>query len=366
MRGDDQTNEPMFSYVSAERRVPSDHPLRSIKRLVSKALEALSPRFDAIYSGEGRPSIPPEKLLRALLLQTLFSIRSERQLMEQLDYNLLFRWFVGLSIDNSVWDASTFSKNRERLMDGDIAEAFFGAVLKQAEQAGLLSKEHFTVDGTLIEAWASHKSFKMKGAKAGEGEVDTDKKNTTVDFSGTPRKNDTHESKTDPDCRLFRKSNNTAAQLCYMGHAVTENRNGLVVATKLTKATGKAEREAAISMLGKLRRQGRCRRGVATIGADKGYDTKDFARSARRLRMTPHVASKIVRSAVDGRTMRHEGYQVSQRKRKLVEECFGWAKTVGVLRKTRHRGEDRVGFAFTFTMTAYNLVRMRGLMSRAP
>jgi len=206
MRGDDQTNEPMFSYVSAERRVPSDHPLRSIKRLVSKALEALSPRFDAIYSGEGRPSIPPEKLLRALLLQTLFSIRSERQLMEQLDYNLLFRWFVGLSIDNSVWDASTFSKNRERLMDGDIAEAFFGAVLKQAEQAGLLSKEHFTVDGTLIEAWASHKSFRMKGAKAGEGEVDTDKKNTTVDFSGTPRKNDTHESKTDRTVGSFERA----------------------------------------------------------------------------------------------------------------------------------------------------------------
>ena len=362
MRGDDLQNEPMFSYVSTERRVPQDHPLRPIKRMVAKALEALAPQFNAAYSTDGRPSIPPEKLLRALLLQALFSIRSERQLMEQLDYNLLFRWFVGLSVDDVVWDPSTFSKNRERLVDAEIATAFFSAVLKQADGAGLLSKEHFSVDGTLIEAWASHKSFLPKnsatGAKLG--------RNSDVDFSGKSRKNDTHQSTTDADCRLYRKSLAAGAQLSYIGHCVIENRNGLVVSTALTKANGTAEREAAVAMLGNLRRQKRCHRGIATVGGDKGYDPRGFTRAARRLRMTPHIAAKTKYSAIDGRTTRHGGYVVSQRKRKLIEESFGWAKTVGMLRKTKHRGEARVAFVFTFTMTAYNLVRMRGLMRGSP
>jgi transposase len=355
MRGNDVQQQAMFSYLSPEARVPQYHPLRPIRDMVNQALAELSGEFQAMYSREGRPSIPPEKLLRALLLQILYTIRSARLLMEQLDYNLLFRWFVGLSMDDKVWDHSVFSKNQERFLDSDLAAAFFARILKQAATAGLLSDEHFTVDGTLIEAWASLKSFRAKDAPPPEGGGG---RNPEVDFHGEKRLNQTHASATDPEARLYRKGKGKEAKLCFMGHVLMENRHGLVVAPRLTAATGTAEREAAVALVEAV--PGRHR---ITVGGDKAYDTQEFVQSLRALKAVPHVAQNYNgrKSAIDSRTTRHPGYAVSQRLRKRVEEIFGWMKTVGNLRKTRHRGEDRVGWVFTLTAAAYNLVRMRNL-----
>ena len=355
MRGDDINQDSMFSYLSPEARVPQDHPLRPIRKMVNQALADLSREFQAMYSREGRLSIPPEKLLRALLLQVLYTIRSERLLMEQLDYNLLFRWFVGLSMDDKVWDHSVFSKNRERFLRSDLAIAFFGLIKKQAAQAGLLSDEHFTVDSTLIEAWASLKSFRPKDTPppdSGSG------RNPEVDFHGERRLNQTHASTTDPEARLFRKGKGKEAKLCFMGHVLMENRHGLIITPSLTEATGTAERDTAERRVGDL--LGRHR---ITVGGDKAYDTREFVQSLRTLNAVPHVAQNRQgrRSTIDGRTTRHPGYAISQRLRKRVEEIFGWMKTVGNLRKTRHKGIEQVCWMFTFTAAAYNLVRIRNL-----
>jgi len=346
----------MFSYLSPEERVPATHPLRPIRQMVDDALKALSPIFAGLYSAYGRPSIPPEKLLRALLLQVLYTIRSERMLMEQLEYNLLFRWFVGLNMDEAVWVPTVFTKNRDRLWEGDIAEKFFQAVLTQARVTAWLSDEHFSVDGTLIEAWASHKSFQRKGQPAPPPD---DPGNPTVNFHGEERRNDTHESTSDPDARLARKSGGHEAKLAYCGNVMIENRHGLVVDTELLRCNGTAERDAAMLMAERVDGTDRI-----TLGADKGYDTHDFVKEMRGMNVTPHVTQNEKRpggSAIDGRTTRHPGYQVSQRKRKRIEEVFGWIKTVGMLRKTRHRGLETVRWVFTFTAAAYNLVRMRNL-----
>ena len=351
MRGDDQQQDAMWSYISPERRVPQDHPLRPIREMVNVVLKDMSRSFARIYSCEGRPSIPPEHLLRALLLQVLYSVRSERMLMEQLDYNLLFRWFVGLNMDDRVWSPTTFSKNRERLIDAAIADKFFERVLVMAREAGFLSNEHFTVDGTLIEAWAGHKSFRPKGST---DDPTDDSGNPTVDFRGEKRTNDTHESTTDPEARLYRKSNGTESKLCFAGHVLMDNRHGLAVDGRLTEATSRSEREAGLEMAWDLGRR------HATLGADKAYDTRGFVDGLRELNITPHVAAKK-RSAVDGRTTRHPGYGTSQKKRKRVEEIFGWLKTIALLRKTRHRGKRRVGWMFRFALAAYNLIRMRNL-----
>ena len=350
----------MFSYLSPEERVPEKHPLRPIRSIVDEALTALSPTFSQLYSAFGRPSIPPEKLLRALLLQVLYTVRSERMLMEQLEYNLLFRWFVGLNMDEAVWVPTVFTKNRDRLWEGDIAEKFFQEVLTQARVVNLLSDEHFSVDGTLIEAWASQKSFQRKDRPAPPPD---DPGNPTVNFHGEKRGNDTHESTTDPDARLARKSGGHESKLAYCGNVMIENRNGLVVDTELLQCNGTAERDAAMLMAERVEGTERI-----TVGADKGYDTKDFVSEMRGMNVTPHVTQNTKRpggSAIDGRTTRHEGYQVSQRKRKRIEEVFGWMKTVGTLRKTRHRGLETVRWVLTFTAAAYNLVRMRNLMSPA-
>jgi transposase len=355
MRGDDRKQQAMFSYVSPEARVPKDHPLRPIRVMVDNALNDLAPLFREMYSHTGRPSIPPEQLLRASLLQVLYTIRSERMLVEQLDYNLLFRWFVGLSMDDKVWDHSTFSKNRDRLIEFDVAAAFFQAIKGLAEQAGLMSKEHFTVDGTLIEAWASMKSYRPKDEN--QDPPETGGRNPDVDFKGQKRKNDTHQSTTDPESRLLRKGKGKESKLCFLGHALMENRNGLVVDSRLTLANGTAEWDAALEMVEELPSLGR-----VTVGADKGYDIPAFVEGLRDLLATPHVAQKDKGTAIDKRTTRHEGYRVSQRIRKRVEEIFGWLKTIGCLRKTRHRGLARVGWMFEFSMTAYNLVRMRNLI----
>ena len=360
MRGTDTQQSSMFSYLSPEERVPAKHPLRPIRLLVDDALKSLSADFSRLYSAYGRPSIPPEKLLRALLLQVLYTVRSERMLMEQLEYNLLFRWFVGLNMDEAVWVPTVFTKNRDRLLEGDIAEKFFANVLAQARIANLLSDEHFSVDGTLIEAWASQKSFQRKDRPAPPSD---DPGNPTVDFHGEKRSNDTHESTTDPDARLARKSGGHEAKLAYCGNVMIENRNGLVVDTELLQCNGTAERDAAMLMVERVEGTERI-----TVAADKAYDTKDFVSEMRGMDVTPHVSQNTKRpggSAIDGRTTRHEGYQVSQRKRKRIEEVFGWIKTVGTLRKTRHRGLETVRWVFTFTAAAYNLVRMRNLMSPA-
>jgi transposase len=374
MRGDDVRTEGLFAYVSCERRVPQDHPLRGVLPLVDRALSDLSAEFHKLYAPIGRPSIPPEKLLRALLLQAFYSIRSERQLMEQLNYNLLFRWFTGLGIEDPVWDVTVFTKNRDRLLEGDIAAKFFQAVLRQAEVRALLSAEHFSVDGTLIEAWASIKSFKPKdeagGAPpaSGGGRQEAGSaaarpgRNQERDFHGERRTNETHASTTDPDARLYRKGRGKEAKLCHMGHLLMENRNGLIVDALVTPASGTAEREAALAMLG--RQTGR---HPATLGADKAYDVAGFVAAVRGLKVTPHVAQNTAgrRSAIDGRTTRHAGYGVSQRVRKRIEEGFGWIKTVGGLRKTRHRGTARVGWLFTLTAAACNLVRLPKLLAAA-
>jgi transposase len=355
MRGDDRQQAGMWSYISPEQRVPQDHPLRSIRVMVDTILAELSPAFAKLYAPGGRPSIPPEKLLRALLLQVLYSTRSERLLMEQLDYNLLFRWFVGLNMDDPIWDATVFTKNRERLLAGDIAQAFFERALAQARQRGLLSDEHFTVDGTLIEAWASLKSFKPRDAPPAAPD---DPGNPTVNFQGERRSNATHVSTTDPEARLARKAKGHEAKLAYQGHVLMENRHGLAVEGCVTRASGYAERAAALEMVGH-----RATAGRITVGADKGYDTRDLVQALRLLQVTPHVAQNTSNrsSAIDERTTRHAGYGVSQWKRKRVEEIFGWLKAVGLLRKTRHRGRRRVNWMFIFGLAVYNLVRIRNL-----
>jgi transposase len=348
----------MFSYLSPEERVPETHPLRAIRRMTDEALGGLSAKFDELYSAIGRPSIAPEKLLRALLLQILYTVRSERLLMEQLQYNLLFRWFVGLNMDEPVWVATVFSKNRDRLLEGEIASLFFAGVLAQARGADLLSDEHFSVDGTLIEAWAGQKSFQRKDCS--EKPSPDDPGNPTVDFHGEKRSNDTHASTTDADARLARKSGGHEAKLAYCGNVLIENRNGLVVEAELLQANGTAERDAALLMTARIEGSQR-----VTVAADKGYDTNNFVREMRGMNVTPHVAQNEKRpggSAIDQRTTRHPGYKVSQIKRKRIEEVFGWLKTVGMLRKTRHRGVHKVGWVFTFAAAAYNLVRMRKLV----
>jgi transposase len=356
MRGVDQQQAPLFSYLSLEARVPATHPLRAIRQRVDTALAKLGGRFEELYAQTGRPSIPPEHLLRALLLQILYTLRSERLLREQLDSNLLCRWFVGLNVDETVWDPSSFSKNRDRLLEGEVAQAFFAQVLAQARERELLSSEHFTVDGTLIEAWASRKSFKPKTDAPAEPTADPG--NPSVDFRGEKRTNATHASTTDPEARLYKKGKGQEATLCYLGHVLRENRNGLIVNTRLTQATGTAEREAAGEMAAEIPGTHR-----VTLGGDKAYDTHDFVAAVRDLEVTPHVAQNTTgrSSTIDGRTTRHAGYEVSQRKRKRVEEIFGWKKTVGLLRKLRHRGLELVGWIFTFTAAAYNLMRMRKL-----
>ena len=350
MRGADYQQGGIFSYISAEKRVPRDHPLRA---MVDVALRNMGPQFDAMYAKVGRPSIPPEKLLRALLLQVLYTVRSERMLMEQLDYNLLFRWFVGMNIDDPVWDVTVFTKNRERLLAADVAKTLFAEVLAQARSRDLLSSEHFTVDGTLIEAWASHKSFKPK--EGADHQPPDDPGNPTVDFHGERRSNATHQSTTDSEARLARKGPGKEAKLSYAGHVLMENRNGIAVNGCVTQADGYAEPQAALAMVEEIPGEHR-----VTLGADKGYDRKEFVQELRDHQVTPHIACKQT-SIIDARTTRHPGYVISQQKRKRVEEIFGWVKTVAGLRKTRHRGVARVGWIFTFALAAYNLVRMRNL-----
>src|SRR5580658_992382 len=360
MRGEDQTQHELFGYGSLEERVPADHPLRPIRQMVDEALKTLDGRFEELYDEDGRKSIPPERLLRALLLQMLYSVRSERMLMEQMEYNLLFRWFVGLSANEPVWHPTVFTKNRDRLLAGAVAGEFFSLIVGQARSRKLLSDEHFTVDGTLIEAWAGQKSFQRK-------DKDHDplhppppdrSSNPTVNWHKEKRSNETHESLTDPMARLYKKTRGAEARLGYLGHVVTENGNGLVVDVRLTQATGTAEREAAIQMLDNKPVWKR-----VTLGGDRGYDTRGFVAASRERKITPHVAQNDSnrRSAIDGRTTHHDGYAVSQRKRKRVEEVFGWMKTVAQQRKTRFRGLDRVGWMFTFAAAAYNLVRIRNL-----
>jgi len=355
MRGDDRHQGMMFSYVSPEMRVPQDHPLRTIRRMVDEVLSDLSPEFSRLYSDTGRPSIAPEKLLRALLLQVLYSIRSERLLMEQLDYNLLFRWFVGLEMDDRVWDPTVFTKNRERLLTGGIDGLFFERVLALARERRLLSDEHFTVDGTLVEAWAGQKSFRPRQGK--DRTPPDDPGNATVDFRGQSRSNETHVSTTDPESRLYRKSWGTESKLCYAGHLLMDNRHGLIVDARVSQATGKSEREVALAMLGDLRGNHR-----VTLGADKAYDVSSFVQAIRRLNVVPHVAARVEGySSLDARTTRHATYRISQRCRKRVEEAFGWLKTIGLMRKTRHRGVAKVDWMFRFTTAVYNLIRIKNL-----
>jgi transposase len=360
MRGDDNRTGQLFSYVDLEARVRRDHPLRAIRTIVNEVLGALEREFAALYSTIGRPSIPPEKLLRAMLLQTFYSIRSERLLMERLEYDLLFRWFVGIGVDDAAWDHSTFSKNRDRLLEGDIAAKFLGAVLAQPRVKRLLSSDHFSVDGTLIEAWASMKSVRPKNG-SDNPPAEGGGRNHEADFHGQKRTNETHASTTDPQARLYKKGKGKEAKLCFMGHGLMENRHGLLIDACLTFADGHAERVAALHMIEPL--ADRPRR--ITLGADKGYDTEDFVNELRSMKVTPHVAQNIGgrRSAIDGRTTRHGGYVASQRIRKRIEEAFGWIKTVAGQDKTKFRGRDRVGWAFTFAAAAYNLVRLPKLMT---
>jgi transposase len=356
MRGSDEQNGGMFSYVIPEARVRPDHPLRPIRRMTDEVFAALSPQFTKMYSDMGRPSIPPEQLLRALLLQYLYTIRSERLLMEEIDYSVLFRWFIGLGMDDPIWSPTTFSKNRDRLLRSDIAAAFFDAVLDQARTAKLLSDEHFTVDGTLLESWASLKSFRRTDDDTSTPPDDPG--NPTVNFHGEARRNDTHQSTTDPDARLMRKGPGKEAKLSYAGHVLLDNRHGLVANVCATIATGTAEREAAMMLLAEAP-------GATTVGADKNFDVASFVAAVRARGITPHVARKDKYSAIDGRTTRHDGYATSQQRRKLVEQVFGWMKTVGGLRKLRHRGGELVDWHVTFAAAAYNLIRLRTLLARA-
>ena len=361
MRGIDDQQADIFSYVQPEERVPKDHPLRAIRSMANRAMKDLHRVFNRMYSVIGRPSIPPEYLLRASILQYLYSIRSERLLMEQLEYNLLFRWFVGLSMDSAVWDHSTFSKNRDRFIGSDIAMKFMNKVIEQAKQAGLLSDEHFTVDGTLLEAWASMKSLKPIDESQDKGPTAPEtSRNEQADFHGEKRSNETHRSTTDGDARLYKKSKGEGAKLCYMGHALMENRNGMVVGATVSIASGTAEREAAVDLLDSLSNVGTKRR---TLGADKGYDVAEFVTDLRRRKFTPHVAKKKTGKTIDGRTMRQPGYRISQRARKRVEEIFGWAKTIGELAKLKVRGLEVVRPHFVIGMAVFNLVRMSNLMA---
>lgn len=364
MRGETKHQDWLFSYVPIEQRIPKSHPLRAMRERVDAILKLMSPDFDRIYSAVGRPSIPPEYLLKSLLLQVLYTIRSEHMLLEQIDYNLLFRWFIGLGADDQIWEETVFSKNRQRLLDGEIADRFFTEVVAEAERKGLVSKEHFTVDGTMIEAWAGLKSFQKKqDKKAKKKDDDTDQpssRNPEVNFHGEKRTNDTHESKTDPEARLYRKSQNQGAELAYLGHVTMENRNGLAVDHRLTQATGTAERDAAVEMAMGLA----FGKGRKTLGADKGYDTREHVDNLQNLNVTPHVAQNIKRrggSAIDGRTTRHIGYEISQRIRKRVEEIFGWLKSVGPMRQTHFRGQAKVAWMFAFSLGVYNLVRINNL-----
>jgi transposase len=362
MRGSDRRSGSLFSYVDLEARVRRDHPLRQIKTFTDAALEALSEDFSKLYSGMGRPGIAPEMLLRAMLLQAFYSIRSERQLMERLEFDLLFRWFVGLGIDDAAWDHSTFSKNRDRLLEGEIAARFLGAVLAQPKVGRLLSTDHFSVDGTLIEAWASMKSFRPKDGGGGDPPAGGGR-NGEVDFKGQKRSNETHESTTDPEARLYRKGSGMEAKLCFIGHALMENRNGLVVDTRLTHADGHGERNAALSMIEPWADRPR----AVSLGADKAYDAEAFVNELRSMNVRPHVAQNTNgrRSAIDARTTRHAGYAKSQRIRKRIEEAFGWIKTVAGRRKTRFKGRDKVGWDFAFAAAAYNLVRLPKLVGAA-
>jgi transposase len=352
MRGDEVDQGSVFSYISAEKRVPADHPLRKVRALVDAALSRLSKDFDRMYSEVGRPSIPPERLLRALLLQYFYGIRSERMLMEQLDYNLLFRWFVGLQMDDPVWVPTTFTKNRSRLLEGDIAQRFLQETVALAQERGLTSDEHFSVDGTLLEAWAGQKSFRPKDGDGGSGDGS--------DFRGQKRRNDTHASKTDPDSRLFRKGPSQESKLSYMGHVVIENRNALVMGCVATHATGHAERDSALRLLRQVPRHVH-----ATVGADRAYDTRDFVLRLREEGLTPHVAQNTSRrrSAIDARTTRFAGYRISQVARKRVEHPFGWIKAAAGLFQLKHRGLPKVDWVFTFASAAYNLTRLRRLVA---
>jgi transposase len=362
MKGSDERTGALFSYVDLEARVRPDHPLRIIRELVNAALAGLEREFAVLYSRIGRPSIPPEKLLRAMLLQAFYSIRSERQLMERLEYDLLFRWFVGIGVDDAAWDHSVFSKNRDRLLEGDIAVKFMAAVLGQPRVKQLLSTEHFSVDGTLIEAWASMKTVKPRDGSDGPPTAGGGR-NREADFHGAKRSNATHGSSTDADARLYKKGQGKEAKLCFMGHGLMENRHGLLVDACLTHADGHAERVAALHMIEPYAD----RPQAITLGADKGYDAEDFVNELRSMRVTPHVAQNTNgrRSAVDGRTARHGGYAVSLRIRKRIEESFGWIKTIAGQRKTRFRGLERVGWAFTLCAAAYNLVRLPRLLAEA-
>ena len=359
MRGSQGRSGALFSYVDLEARVPAEHPLRAVRGLADAALGELSPMFAQLYAPVGRPSIPPEQLLRAMLLQAFYSIRSDRQLMERLDFDLLFRWFVGLGIDDRVWDASTFSKNRDRLLEGEVAASFLARLLDRPEVRRLMSSEHFSVDGTLIEAWASMKSFRPKD---GDDEPPEDGgRNGSRDFRGERRSNETHASTTDPDARLYRKGPGMEARLCFLGHVLMENRSGLVVDAELTRASGHAERLAALAMVDRVATRG------GTLGADRGYDAKDFVAELRERWITPHVAQNTSgrRSAVDGRTTRHAGYALSQQARKRTEEAFGWMKTTAGQARTRYRGLERVRWSFTFAAAAYNLLRLPKLLGAA-
>jgi transposase len=347
----------MFSYLSPEQRVRQDHPLRAIRRLTDEVLASLSSRFTKMSADIGRPSIPPEQLLRALLIQSLYTVRSERLLMEEIDYSVLYRWFIGLSMDDPIWSPTTFSKNRDRLLESDIAAGFFEGVLAQARAAGLLSDEHFTVDGTLLEAWASLKSFRR--TDEGPTPPPDDPGNPTVNFHGESRRNDTHQSTTDPDAQLARKGQGKEAKLSYAGHVLLDNRHGLVTNVCATAATGTAERDAAQGLLAASAPP------HSTVGGDKNFDVRAFVAAVRHLQITPHVAQKAKGTAIDGRTTRHAGYATSQQKRKLIEQVFGWMKTVGGLRKLRHRGGALVDWIVTFTAAAYNLIRLRTLLARA-
>ena len=363
MRGDDKICGRLFSYIDLEDRVRADHPLRSIREIANAALAAVSGDFAALYSGMGRPSVPPEKLLRAMLLQAFYSVRSERQLMQRIEFDLLFRWFVGIGIDDPVWDHSAFTKNRDRLLEGEIAAKLLEAVLSQPQVKRLVSSEHFSVDGTLIQAWASMKSFKPKqppnndgGPSGGRG----DGRNAPADFRGQKRSNDTHQSTTDPDARLYRKGPGMEARLCFIGHGLMENRSGLIVDARLTRVSGHAERLAALDMVQHVAD----RPCAVTLGADRGYDAADFVEELRGINVRPHVAQNTSgrRSAIDKRTTRHSGYAASQRIRKRIEEAFGWIKTVAGLRQTKLRGLPKVDWAFTFAAAAYNLVRLPKLI----